>query len=376
MLSLYIHVPFCVRKCRYCGFYSTPYSPGIAETFLSALTCEAESYRNAFKHRRFSSVYIGGGTPTVLTSEQLSSLMEIIRENFTTDEGVEITLEANPNTVTIDKLSRMRSHGANRLSLGLQSFSDEILQILGRLHTAEQAVDAFRDARNAGFENISVDLIYGIPGQSISHWEETLRSAIALEPEHISAYSLSLDAGSQFMREAEAGAFALPDEDICAAMYERALSALSSAGYGQYEISNFSRPGNECRHNMNYWERGEYAGLGPGAWSFISGRRYATIADITEYEQRLAGGRSIIDEEEITDAASSAREMVLLSLRTRKGLDLSSFERACGTDFLRRLETNMAPLRNDGLLCLKEGRLVLTDRGMLLSNAVLARLSV
>ena len=307
MLSLYIHVPFCVRKCRYCGFYSTAFSPGSADAFISGLKHEAALYRNDFRNRAFSSIYIGGGTPTVLSSKQFGLLVGVIRDNFLFADGVEFTVEANPNTVTHEKLSLMRSQGVNRLSLGVQSFSDEILQTLGRLHTTEQATEAFRLARSVGFENISIDLIYGIPGQTIADWDETLNAAIALKPEHVSAYSLSLDVGSQFMRAAEAGEFALPDEEICAAMYERAVITLNTAGYGRYEISNFSLPGYECRHNLNYWARGEYVGLGPGAWSFISGKRYANIADTTEYVQRLSSGRTIIDDQEIIDSGSSAR---------------------------------------------------------------------
>jgi len=376
MLSLYIHVPFCVRKCRYCGFYSTSYSSGNADAFISGIKYEVGRYRNDFRHRSFSSIYIGGGTPTVLSSEQFSLLVRIIREYFTIDDDVEFTVEANPNTITHEKLSLMLAQGVNRLSLGVQSFSDEVLQILGRLHTAEQAADAFRIARSAGFGNIGVDLIYGIPGQTAEQWEEALDAAIALKPEHVSAYSLSLDDGSQFMREAEAGKFALPDEEICAAMYERAVIKLNNEGYGRYEISNFSLPGYECRHNMNYWERGEYIGLGPGAWSFLSGRRCSNIADITEYVQRLSSGRTTIDDQETVGSGPSARETVLLSLRTTKGLDLFGFEQEFGSDLLRRLERNAVPLRDAGLLLVKEGRLMLTDRGILLSDEALARLSV
>jgi len=186
MLSLYIHVPFCVRKCRYCGFYSTPYSSSNADAFLSGLKSEATRYQNDFRHKLFTSIYIGGGTPTVLSPEQFRLLVRTIREHFTIDDGVEFTVEANPNTITHEKLSLMRSEGVNRLSIGVQSFSDEVLQILGRLHTAEQAADAFRVARRAGFENIGVDLIYGIPGQTADHWEDTLDAAIKLKPEHVS----------------------------------------------------------------------------------------------------------------------------------------------------------------------------------------------
>lgn len=376
MLSLYIHVPFCVSKCRYCGFYSTTYSSGSIDVFMDGLRHEAALLRHDFSHRSFSSIYIGGGTPSVLSPEQFAQLAGIIRGSLTIDDGAEFTVEANPNTVTYEKLSLMRSQGVNRLSLGMQSFSNEVLRILGRLNTAEQAVDAFRMARTAGFENIGVDLIYGIPGQTAVHWEDTLDSTIALTPEHISAYSLSLDEGSLLTREADSGQFALPDEEICEAMYRRAVIKLHSTGYGRYEISNFSLPGYECRHNMHYWERGEYLGLGPGAWSFISGRRYANIADTSEYVRTLSGGRLPIEVQETVGRCTSAREVVLLRLRTRKGLDLFGFEQEFGADLVRRLKMQVAPLRDAGLLRVKHGRITLTDRGILLSDDALARLSV
>lgn len=375
MLSLYIHIPFCVRKCRYCGFYSTTYSPGRVDEFMSGLIREAAMYRDDFSHRSFSSIYIGGGTPTVLSSDQLGLLVRVIREHFPIDDGIEFTVEANPNTVTSEKLSLLLDLGVNRLSLGIQSFSDDILQTLGRLHTGEQAADAFRLARCMGFRNIGIDLIYGIPEQTETHWEETLDAAIALKPEHVSAYSLSLDHGSQFMREAQTGAFTMPDDEVVAAMYERAVRTLNNARYGHYEISNFSLPGYECRHNMNYWDRGEYLGLGPGAWSFISGRRYSNISDTTEYSQRMSTGRSAVDAQETIGPESSAMETILLGLRTMKGLDLLRFEMEYGSGFLRRLQSNAVPLRDAGLLCVTNGRLRLTERGILLSDEALARLS-
>lgn len=375
MLSLYIHVPFCVKKCRYCAFYSTTYSTGSADEFMSGLKHEAAMYRNDFSRRFITSVYVGGGTPVVLSLAQLELLVRVIREYFPIAGGVEFTVEANPNAVTLDKLSFLRAQGVNRLSLGVQSFSDEALLTLGRLHNAEQAADAFRCARKVGFKNIGIDLIYGIPGQTGDHWEETLNAAVALKPEHVSAYCLSLDEGSQFMQEAETGGFTLPEEEVVAAMYERAVQKLNTAGYGRYEISNFSLPGYECRHNMNYWERGEYLGLGPGAWSYISGRRYANVADTTEYAQRLSSGRTAVDVQETVGPGQSARETVLLGLRTMKGLDLLRYERQYGPDFLRRLEKKAVVLGAEGLLRVTKGRLSLTDRGVLLSDEVLTRLS-
>jgi oxygen-independent coproporphyrinogen-3 oxidase len=352
------------------------YSTDRADEFISSLKNEAAKYREDFTHRPFGSIYIGGGTPTVLSPLQLVLLIRVIREYFPIDDDVEFTVEANPNTVTSEKLSLLLAEGVNRLSLGVQSFSDEILQTLGRLHSGEQAADAFRLARIAGFRNIGVDLIYGIPGQTSTHWEETLGAVIALKPEHVSAYSLSLDDGSQFKREAEAGGFMMPDDEISAAMYEKAVEALNNACYGQYEISNFSLPGYECRHNMNYWDRGEYLGLGPGAWSFLSGTRSANIPDTVEYSQRLSDGCSVIDARETIGPVPSARETIFLRLRTMKGLDLVRFKLEFGADLLGRLESNAVPLRDAGLLCMTDGRLRLTDSGILLSNEALARLSV
>jgi len=360
----------------YCGFYSTPYTAGGADEFIRGLQIEADSYKPVFTQRIFETVYLGGGTPTALASGQLARVAAIIREHFRIADDAEFTVEANPNTVTREILALLIERGVNRFSLGVQSFSDEVLQTLGRLHTVAQAVQAMSLARDAGFTNIGMDLIYGIPGQTLRQWEETLDSAIALRPEHVSAYSLSLDEGSPFHRKAAAGGFALPDDGIVAHMYERAVMKLGSAGYGRYEISNFSRPGFECGHNINYWERGEYLGLGPGAWSFISGRRHSTIPDSAEYTRRLSSGSPVIEADEIVGMESAAREAVLLGLRTMKGLDLIRFEREYGTDLLRRLERNAVSLREEGLLQRTEGVLRLTDRGILLSNEALARLAV
>lgn len=230
MLSLYVHVPFCVKKCQYCGFYSTRYSPGSADEFIKGLKQEAAICRKEFIRKRFSSIYIGGGTPTILSRDQFSSLLNIINTHFTLNNDVEFTVEANPNTITNDLITLLRERGVNRLSLGVQSFSDRVLQSLGRPHNAEQAHNAFLTAKNLGFKNIGVDLIYGIPGQTMLEWEKTLDAVIALHPEHVSVYSLSLDEGSAFYREFEAGKFALPEEEIVAREYERAVGEAEHRG--------------------------------------------------------------------------------------------------------------------------------------------------
>lgn len=376
MLTLYIHTPFCVRKCPYCGFYSTRYSIDGADEFIAGLEMEATGYKNDFINHIFRSVYIGGGTPTVLSLKQSGRLMTIVTDHFRLADEVEWTVEANPNSVTAEKLARLLECGVNRLSLGVQSFSDEVLQVLGRPHDAEQAANAFGLARNAGFKNIGIDLIYGVPGQTREHWEKSLDAVVAMRPEHISVYALSLDEGSSYHREAEAGSLTLPDDELTATMYEYAVIRLRDEGYNRYEISNFSLPGFECRHNLNYWERGEYLGLGPAAWSFVSGRRWNNIADVGEYCRRLSSSLTSIEAQEIIETEPAAREAILLGLRTAKGLDLDLFEQAYGPRLLLRLEKQSAPLRVAGLLQKTERCLRLTDRGVLVSNEALARLSV
>ncbi len=374
MISLYVHIPFCGKKCLYCGFYSTVYTTKIADQFLAALRQEAAGLQPAVQDRTVSTIYIGGGTPTVLSDNQIEKLLDIIRNHFSFSGDVEFTIEANPNTVTKEKLSLWQKGGVNRLSLGIQSFSDEILQALGRIHNSSQAIAALRLAKTMGFSSIAMDLMYGIPGQTKEQWSATLGRAVKENPDHISVYALSLDEGSAYLRETEAGRLVLPEDDRTAEMYEKAVNVLAEAGYSRYEISNFSRSGHECRHNLNYWMRGQYLGMGPGAWSFLSGKRYANVADIAEYCSRLSRGVPVVADSEIPDRDEEARETAFLRLRTMKGLDLAWFGDTFGGAVLNRLETSLAPLLEAGLLETRQRRLILTERGILLSNEVFASL--
>src|SRR5271169_1518160 len=234
MLSLYIHVPFCAGKCPYCGFYSTPYSLQRADEYIVALGKEALRYKHDFKNRVFQTIYIGGGTPTVLSQVQSLGIIKVIKDHFQTAEGAEISIEANPNSVSKQNISFWKSLGVNRLSLGIQSFSDDVLHVLGRLQTGSQAIDAFRLTRSAGFHNVGIDLIYGVPGQTQEQWEKTIALATQLAPEHISIYSLSLDGESEFKRRADSGEFELPDDEVTAERYEYAVSVLRDSGYFRY----------------------------------------------------------------------------------------------------------------------------------------------
>ncbi len=375
MLSLYIHIPYCVRKCPYCGFYSTQYTPDGADDFVHALAIEAARYQAEFRNRHFHTIYLGGGTPTALSKNQICKVLDIVRNHFEISKNAEITVEANPNTITKDILDLLLERGANRLSIGVQSYSEEVLHKLGRLHTSAQAEHAFLLARSSGFKNIGMDLIYGIPGQTAAQWVDTLKTSIRCMPEHVSIYSLSLDEGSLFHELSKTANFEHPDDDSAAEMYEHAITAFSRAGYHRYEISNLSLPGFECRHNKNYWARGEYLGLGPGAWSFISHRRYRNIADAAEYARRLADGISPDAESEQPGPEQASQETIFLSLRTAEGLDLQRYQREYGPIFSRKLEENMAPLVAAGLLAVNKGKAILTKRGILLSNEALVRLS-
>jgi oxygen-independent coproporphyrinogen III oxidase len=376
MFSLYIHIPFCIKKCPYCGFYSTPYDISAADAYITVVSKEASNFSQDFIFPLVDTVYIGGGTPSVLSERQFSLLTTDLFGKFQIQHDAEITIEANPNTVTEHKLETWLDHRVNRLSLGVQSFSDNVLRTLGRFHNAEQAYEAFALARQTGFKNIGMDLIYGVPNQTPGEWEDSVKTALDCMPAHLSLYGLSFDDGSLFRKESDAGRMHPSDDESAASMYEQAVAMLARAGYQRYEISNFALPGRECRHNLNYWDRGEYLGLGAGAWSFLKGRRSRTVPDCSEYQRRVFGGMSTVVEEDVPDADQAARETIMLSLRTANGLDLKRFADNYGESARARLEQIGRRLVAEGVVLLLDGRLILTDRGMLLSNEALTRLTV
>ena len=375
MLSLYIHIPFCVKKCLYCGFYSTPYTANSADSFVSALCLDAARRRDEFSESSFDTVYIGGGTPTALSRGQLGKVFRIIRDQFRISGDAEYTIEANPNSITTEGLALLLDNGVNRLSIGVQSFSDSILRTLGRLYTGEEALNAVVQARSAGFRNVGIDLMYGIPGQTLSDWKHSLESALALTPDHISVYGLSLDDGTWFASEAEAGRLLVPDDEAAVTMSVVAVAALTAAGYGHYEISNFARPGFACRHNVNYWERGAYLGIGPGAWSFLGGRRFSNSRDNEEYCRRLHAGLSPVVMNEIVEPSQAAAEAIMLALRMEEGVDLARFGQEHGASALERLTSKGKRLARSGFAAVSLDRLRLTERGMQLSDSVIARLT-
>jgi len=319
-------------------------------------------------------MYIGGGTPSCLEPDQLKRLFSLLAVTVSLSTHAEVTIEANPNTISLEKLDIFLENGVNRVSIGVQSFRDEVLRTLGRTHTADEARNSVRYARQAGFRNINVDLIYGIPGQDHITWYETIDQAILLAPEHLSLYSLSLDNGAPLKRLSEAGLFRLPDDDMVVEQYEHATDALARSGYALYELSNFARSGFECSHNMNYWERGEYLGLGPGAYSFLGGRRTAVVIDPVEYENRLQEERPIITAIDTPSQEEAAQEHLLLGLRTAKGISLPSYQKRFGNAEYEKLMRNVMDIERSGLVQVEQSHLSLTRSGRLLADEAILHL--
>ena len=369
-MLLYVHVPFCVRKCGYCAFHSGPFSPEAATFYVREVLREMAEWGRTLGRVRIETVYFGGGTPSLLEPEQIGALLQAAGKCFALSPDAEITLEANPDSVLRPGfLDSLRGLGVNRLSLGVQSLRDDALAMLGRPHDGAQARRAVRAARQAGFSNLSLDLIWGLPGQTPVAWLEDLRAVVELAPEHVSCYGLSLEEGTPLARRVEQGELVLPDEECGVRMYLDGSEYLESAGYAHYEISNYARPGRESRHNTGYWEGREYLGLGPAAVSTIEGRRWSNPAGLAEYAAQVASGQERPGEE-VLSARTRLEEMVMLSLRTSKGLDLEKFKATTEAEFPWR-HPAVEQLRSSGLACLRAGHLQLTRKGMLVSNSAI-----
>ena len=368
-LALYIHVPFCASKCAYCDFASFPGREGDWARYFKALWGEIDAWRPRLSGYQAVTAFFGGGTPTLVPAECIAGTLERLRDAVSFAKGAEITVEGNPGTLTPEKLAACRRAGVNRLSLGAQSFDDALLASLGRAHTSAQIGEAVAMAREAGFDNINLDLMYALPGQDMARWKASLDAAVALGAAHISAYSLIVEEGTPMARRVAAGEAALPDDDAVNAMQREAVARLARAGYGRYEISNYARPGRECRHNMAYWTRGEYLGLGCAAHSLLGDRRFHNPEGLDDY---LAGGRAL-DAQKLT-RRDAMEETLMLSTRTARGLDTAAWARAFGAPFEKGRENALRRLAEGGLIEMNDGFMRLTLRGMELHNAVVLEL--
>lgn len=358
---LYIHIPFCLQICPYCSFYKDLAGPGKADPLVDAVIREAELFGHGCAPL---TVFIGGGTPTALSTSQLEGLFEGLQGHLDLSAADEFTIEMNPATVTARKAELLRGFGVNRVSMGVQSWDPHLLKLLGRVHDADQVRRSFAILREAGFDNLNLDLIYGIPGQTLAQWEESIRQTADLQPEHISAYCLTYEEDTEFFERLTRGEFR-EDAESDAGFFERGVEMLSAAGYGQYEISNHARPGRECRHNLAYWEGADYLGLGPSAWSTIGERRWQNAPDTAAYVQAVQAGVRPLRNEEILPAATREAEKIAFGLRMNAGIDPAR---------LAERHELITGLREEGLLEDHGPRIRLTPRGRLLADEIAAEL--
>lgn len=367
--GLYVHIPFCLQKCHYCDFPSYPLRH-LAADYLTALARDAQQYSHA--KIQAATVFIGGGTPTCLTAEELERLLTLLHRSFFIPGHAEFTVEANPGTITADKLRVLKKHGANRLSIGAQAFQPAMLARLGRIHSVEDIYRGFAAAREQGFHNINLDLMSGLPGQAPGQWAETLQKAVELGPEHIAAYCLKVEEGTLFHQQQSAGRLPLPDEDADAAMTELTRSMLQDAGFRQYEISNYAKPGFPSKHNLRYWHNETYIGIGCAAWSYRDGVRRGNITDVAEYISRALNGERLTVEQECPGRTQAMFETMMLGLRLIEGVSRSKFTGRYGTDPLDIYGEAVDKLRKLRLLDVDGDRIFLTPKGLLLSNEAIA----
>ena len=375
-LELYIHIPFCVKKCSYCDFLSAPATEQTKEAYMAALFAEIGGRAKDYKERIVTSIFIGGGTPSLLSGDSIRQLMEHIREGFTLAPDAEITMEVNPGTVTAEKLTAFYAAGINRLSIGMQSAQEQELKILGRIHDFDGFCQVYREAVEAGFTNINVDVMSGLPGQTLASYKDTLEKVLRLEPmpQHISAYSLIVEEGTPFAAMADRGELPLPEEDTERAMYEETIEVLAGYGFHRYEISNYALDGYECRHNVGYWIRRDYLGFGIGAASLIGNVRFQNGRDLNAY---LAHPLACREEQQSLTTQEQMEETMFLGLRLIRGVSYPEFARCYGQTLEEVYGEVIARNVADGLLTVREDetgrRLMLTGRGLDVSNYVMAQ---
>ena len=368
-LGLYIHIPFCARKCKYCDFASQELcgDSDLPERYLDALVREARSREES--GRTLHSIYIGGGTPSLLPDDCLEKLFNCLIDNFAISPSAEITVEANPRTLRRQGIETMVSSGVNRISIGVQSLNDAELKTLGRIHTAEDALGSIDLVKEAGITNFSIDLMYGIPGQTMDSWHKSISVAIAYSPSHISTYELTPEQNTPLSELISSGEIIMPDEELVLEMYNHAIDHFEGSGYEHYEISNFALPGFKCVHNLNCWNRGEYIGAGAGAHSFIGNVRSMNTKDLREYLKSLAEGKMPVLESATLLPVDIQKEYFFLGLRKMDGINIMK-AKELGLDLLHAAKE----LLDEGLLDIKHGNVRLTRRGTVLSNSIIVRL--
>jgi len=369
--GLYVHIPFCSSRCSYCDFATGLYQSELAERYVAALIEEIRTSRHCGAN--VDTVYFGGGTPSLLAPAQLDRILATLSEQFEIDQASEVTLEINPGSVTREKLEAFRSLGINRASFGAQTFDDRELAKLGRSHTADDALKTFADLRNAGFTNISFDLIAGLPGQTLAGWQRNIRQALELNPEHLSFYLLEVHSGTPLAEHIRRGLQPVPDDDLAGVMYQWMLDQACGAGYEHYEISNLCRPGFNSRHNVKYWTTTPYIGFGCSAHSYDGQmRRWSNHRDVLKYVETIENdGSPVVDEQELSESDVRA-EALFLGMRLMRGVDARHYRESFGVDLRETHAADLDRFRKAGLLEFDGDLIRLTRTGALLSNEVFA----
>ena len=380
-MELYIHIPFCVKKCQYCDFLSFAADEATQAAYVEALLREIAYYGPHCSDYLVSTVYIGGGTPSWLTEEWMAQIMSAVRRSFRLASDAEISIECNPGTVTDHKFAGYRNAGINRISIGLQSAVDEELKILGRIHTFDQFLKTYELARKNGFDNVNVDIMSSLPGQTAESFARTLQQLLWLKPEHISAYSLIIEKGTPFYdlykfdavkQQAGMQTVALPTEDEVYRMTKLTEQVLAEAGYVHYEVSNFAKPGYACRHNIGYWERENYLGLGLGAASLLGKERFSNTSDMQEYLKNSSAPEKIRKNRELLTREDEMAEFMFLGLRMTQGVSKKEFQEYFGTAIENIYGEVLKKYKKQGLLLEESGRIFLSREGVHVSNAVMA----
>nr|WP_236588180.1 radical SAM family heme chaperone HemW [Tumebacillus amylolyticus] len=369
---MYVHIPFCASKCYYCDFNSYVSTSDVMDRYLDGLDRELEAVSSAYEHLPLQTVFFGGGTPTIFDARQSERMMAMLHRHFRMADGVEISVEANPGTVDLEKLQVLKDGGVNRLSFGVQSFDNDLLVKLGRLHDRDAVYRSWELARQAGFGSINLDLMFGLPGQTVETLQSTLRALIDLGPEHVSAYSLKVEEGTPFYTWYERGKLILPHEDEEVLMYQLVMDSFRASGYEMYEISNYAKPGHRSRHNQVYWRNEPYMATGSGAHGYVNSVRYVNQKDVPQYIETTVGGeRPVVETEEISDVMQREDTMIL-GLRLLEGVTFERFREKHGQDMLDVFAKPIRKYEQRGLLTVDDVGVRLTEQGIFLANEVYA----
>ena len=371
-LGLYIHIPYCINKCGYCDFNSHPIKYDEMEAYVDALIVELNYYAKKYSPERIvNTIFLGGGTPTTLSVSQLERILKECEKNFKIATDAEITIEANPATIRTDQLKSIRQTGYNRISVGVQSFDKTELKMLDRAHGVEEIHCTIDRARNAGFNNLSLDLMFAVPNQTLEAWKKNLHQALDKSPEHLSTYNLTIEEGTAFWKMQSNGKLTMPDNDYQLELYKQTIELLKKNGFHHYEISNFSLPGKECRHNITYWQNTNTLGLGAGASSYMNGVRFKNTNQPAHYIRRVQENHMPIEYSESLEPRQAMGETIMLGLRLLKGINILKFEDRFQTSFKSIFGNIIAPLKEKELIIIEQDKLRLSEKGLFLADSVI-----